>query len=150
MRDIKFIVFLVVVFLLGCEKAEISFTSHADMKSHIKDATDLKWSIALSKDNITKVLSIQDIEYNMPCASKNELNKHLLFDWVKKGEEISVKIRPGVYDWLIVLDHDGDGKIDSHLGTIKSQIRLDQYEFVGGKHYKVMVHEDSNVSFVVE
>ena len=137
------------VVFIGCSKSEISFVSYDDNPSK-KAATGSRWSIVLSKDNIVKVMKIQGIAYNMPLVSNSELNKQLLFDWVETGKEISVQIRPGVYDWLIVLDSNGDGRVDSYLGTLNSQIKQDRYEFIEGMHYKIVVDKDEDVSMVIE
>jgi len=74
----------------------------------------------------------------------------LILDWVGTGEEKNVEITPGVYDWLIVMDTNGDGKADLYLGTLASNIKLKRYEFVGGLHYKIVVHEDESVELTVQ
>jgi hypothetical protein len=149
LRNVRLLILFAMVVFIGCSKSEISFVSYDDNPSE-KSAAGSRWSVALSKDNIVKVLKIQGVKYNIPLVSNSELNKRLLFDWVETGKEARVQIRPGAYDWLIVIDSNGDGRVDSYLGTLDSQVRQNQYEFIEGFHYKIIVHKDGDVALAIE
>jgi len=113
--------------------------------SDLVNMSATKWSVAISKDDLVKVQSLQDVEYNVPLVSKNTLSDLLILDWAGTGEEKTAEISPGVYDWLIVMDHNGDGRVDSYHGTLATDIKLRRYEFLGGHHYKIKVNEDESV-----
>ncbi len=129
----------------GCEKAEVRFVSE-----YAGEQGSARWSVAMSKDEIVTVVPQLDMEFNTQSVSNNKLNKLLIFNWLQVNEEGVAQIRPGVYDWLIVLDSDGNGKVDSYYGTLASDVQLHRYKFVGGKHYKAIVHDKSRVEFIVD
>lgn len=66
----------------------------------------------------------------------------MLVDAFKTGETITISVRPGVYDWLIVMAHTNDGVWDSYLGARSTDVQLDQMAFAANTRYRVIDGQD--------
>jgi len=78
-----------------------------------------------------------------------ELDDYLLLTGVKTDELVCAEVDTGFYDWLILTDEDGDGTLDSYLGTSDTTISLYNFEFLKGKHYEVVILESSEASLKI-
>lgn len=131
----------------GPDAAEITFVSLSNMKDWIADATDLRWGIAMSSEDIAGVREKNGKLYNQPRISieHEDFDRIVIASGIKTGEQINLKIKPGTYDWLIVMDQDNDGSWDSYLGSIEQDIRLNTMQFLANEKYEVIVGRDSVV-----
>jgi hypothetical protein len=151
-RLISVILLLSCCLFVGCKKAEIQFISYddKDAKQESLQNPNQRWSVAMSKDDLVEIRSQLDVEYNTAIATKRKLINSMVFPWVKTGEEATAEIWPGTYDWLIIRDATGAGKIDSYYGTRTDQVQQKNYRFESGKRYKIIVRDESKIDFVTE
>ena len=125
------------------DAASLSFVSHSDMKDWIADAPNLHWGIAMSSRDIASVKEKNGKGYNQPAISAEEYDRYVIADDLQTGEQISLTINPGTYDWLIIIDEDNDGTWDSYLGSIEQDIQLNGMQFLANERYEVVVGADS-------
>ena len=78
-----------------------------------------------------------------------ELDNDLLFTGIKSSETSCAEVDAGVYDWLILTDEDGDGILDSNLGTTETTKNLENFEIHKGKLYEVIILERTEVSLKI-
>jgi hypothetical protein len=123
--------------------AEISFVSLTDMKDWMEDAPDLRWGIAMSRKDITTVRERDGRRFSEPAFDLGSMGDYVLTGGIETGEVLEMKIRPGTYDWLILMDHENDGVWDSYLGSVEEDIKLDGMQFAAGQRYEVVVGEDA-------
>ena len=72
-----------------------------------------------------------------------ELDNDLLFTGIKSSETVCAEVDAGVFDWLKLTDEDGDGTLDSYLGTTETTISLDNFEILKEKLYEVILLEST-------
>ena len=130
-------------------KATITFISHGDMSTWIDDTSKLHWGVALSTDDIVKVVKNNEKEYNHPTVTMDALNSRVIMNTIPTHKQQSVHIDPGVYDWIILIDKDGDGRCELFLGTTPSSVQLDGFSFEAGKTYNIVVDPETRVSIAV-
>ena len=140
-------------FIYVCEnvstKATITFISHGDMSKWIDDVSGLRWGIALSRDDIVKVAETNEKAYNQPNVSMDALDSKVILSNIPTHKQQSVQIDPGVYDWIILVDNNGDGRHELYLGTTASSVQLDSFTFEANKTYNIVVDEETHVSMSV-
>jgi len=59
------------------------------------------------------------------------------------GEQVEFRISPGVYDWLILIDHNDDGQWESYLGSREEEVKMNRMVFEANKTYVYLIGEDS-------
>ncbi len=126
-------------------KATIIFISHCDMSQWFPDVSRLKWGLALSTDDIVVEKEGETKAYNQPAASLEKLKASLVMSGVPTGEEKTIAIDPGKYDWLILIDGKGDGSYPSHLGTTIQRVRQNEFSFEADKTYHILVNPNAEV-----
>jgi hypothetical protein len=130
--------------------AEISFTSFDDGTTWKPKATDARWAVALSEKNLMNILKQEGKLYNYPSTSAGKLQEFAILQGLRPGEEGTVKIKPGIYDWVFLTDLTADGKLDTYFGTMAGDIQLDQMAFERGKLYRVVIPKEGKIQFTVE
>ena len=156
MKLSKFLFFLVV--LTGCvsiqEQSEsnvsseteikplIEFISKTDMLRWDESAIDVRWGIAISRENITTTVK-DGWTYNEPVFDIPTYKNYIAKNKIESFNKISFSIDSGIHDWLILIDLDNNGSWDSYLGSAEEHIKLNQINFKNGFVYSVVVGEDS-------
>lgn len=88
---------------------------------------------------------------NTPRYYETEfLNKMATVKGIPPGETRTFAIEAGAYDWLVLVDVDGDGVVDGYLGTEASQGPLSSFEFLSGKEYFVDIAVGGAFRFRIE
>ncbi len=146
-----FVILLVISsYAFADSNATVEFKSNTDMSKWIKNNKNLKWAIAVSTKPITKIeIGSDGKKYNRPAIKLSKAGPFLLMKGIRTSETKKFKVKPGKYNWLILIDHNGDGIMDSYLGTVEKMIKLKGFEFKAGGYYKVTVKADSEVEFTV-
>ena len=133
------------------EKSKITLNANANVSDWVDDESQLSWAIALSEQNILKAISQQGGEtYNQPSLSVDGLTPFIVLQGVKNGGSATFEINAGIYDWVILVDIDGDAKPDSYIGSLAEDIQLDQHHFIKDKHYYVDIEPDGRLQYRVE
>ncbi len=125
------------------EGALLEFIAQTDMKEWSNKAVDLRWGIAVSISDITKVVK-NGLSYNQPVLNVQENDQYIVAKDIKSFEHKRLLLKPGVYDWLILLDFDNSGSWDAYLGTVEEQVKLNQKEFKANYIYSIVVDKDVN------
>ncbi|MCP4691044.1 MAG: hypothetical protein GY859_23550 [Desulfobacterales bacterium] len=125
--------------------ATIIFISHCDMSQWFPDVTKLKWGLAISKDDIVVEKEGDTKTFNQPAVDSQNLISSLVLSDIPTGEEKSVYIEPGEYDWLILIDGKGDGSYPSHLGTTVRTVKQDKFKFEADKTYHILINPSAGV-----
>jgi hypothetical protein len=84
---------------------------------------------------------------NVPVRADDEyLNSGEFYLGLKNGETVELKIKPGTYDWLILVDNDGKGHVDGYLGSDAGDVQLSRFPFRANHTYHILIHSDSTPS----
>ena len=88
---------------------------------------------------------------NTPRYFETEfLNKMATVKGIRPGDAHTFAIEAGAYDWLVLVDVDGDGSLDGYLGTEAAQAPLSSFEFLAGKEYFIDVAAGGVLAFRIE
>lgn len=135
-------------------KAIIHFYSDVEPNDWVRNSTKVEWGLLFTTDDLVMVkenkLPKDDKTYsiNHPRYSEQEfLNKMATIKGIKNRTNAKFAIIPGTYDWLVLMDFDGDGFIDGYLGTLASHGPLSSYEFQAGKSYFIRLDKRGTLSF---
>ncbi len=127
-------------------KATIIFISHCDMSQWFPDVSRLQWGLAISKDDIVVEKEGDTKAFNQPAADVEKLKSSLALVDISTGEERTVEIEPGEYDWLILIDDKGTGAYPHHLGTTVQKVRQNEYNFEAGQTYTILINPNAQVA----
>lgn len=137
--------------VVKAEKANIIFTANVNASDWVEDESQLSWAVALTDQNIVKAISQhQGKTYNQPTLSITELNSHLIIKGIDNGVRENIEIVAGNYDWIILVDIDGDDLPDSYIGSMADEIQFDQHLFEANRSYYVEVDSDGRIQYRVE
>lgn len=135
-------------------KATINFYSKVEPKGWVRGSSNVEWGLLFTTDDLVIVkenkVPNQDrtVLINHPRYYKDEfLNKMATIKGIENSTNTTFTIEPGVYDWLVLLDIEGDGVIDGYLGTLASHGPLSSYEFQAGKSYFIELDKSGKLSF---
>lgn len=88
---------------------------------------------------------------NVPrLADTDFLNRMATVKGIPNGQAKTITIESGVYDWLVLIDIQGDGIVDGYLGTQASQGPLAAFEFLPDRDYFIDVDREGDLSFRTE
>lgn len=127
-------------------KATLKFLSLTDLRTWMPNATDIRFGIAISKDDITVVMPVVvpgDKDYNRPRIQQPRYRDYIVRGEIQKGEEATISIDPGIYDWLILVDQHNKNIWESYVGSTQHKIKMDRMEFRAGGIYQVVIDADA-------
>jgi hypothetical protein len=81
---------------------------------------------------------------------KEFLNQAATVKGIPRGQVKTFALEPGVYDWLVLVDTDGDGELDGYVGTSAAQGPLASFEFLAGKQYFIDIDAEGELTFAIE
>jgi len=85
---------------------------------------------------------------NSPRYFETEfLNRMATVKGIANGQARTVQLEAGVYDWLVLIDIQGDGVVDGILSTAAAQGPLSSFEFLAGREYFIDVDRKGDLSF---
>lgn len=135
------------------DKADEPIRAVIHFKSVPDPAGAKRWGLLFTRDNLVVVEEdrVTGTLVNTPRYFETEfLNKLATVKGIAPGETRTFAIEPGVYDWLVLVDVDGDGSIDGYLGTEASQGPLSSFEFLAGKQYFIDIGPGDAFAFRIE
>jgi hypothetical protein len=121
--------------------------------SAIDPAGAKQWGLLFTHDDLVVVEQDRATGklLNTPRYFETEfLNKMATVKGIPPGETRTFALEAGAYDWLVLVDVDGDGTVDGYLGTEASQGPLSSFEFLAGKEYFIDVGEGGAFAFRIE
>ena len=128
--------------------ATITIDIQTDMAEWVENPDKLVWGIAISTENITEIIR-DDQTYNEPALDLSKYSDYIIKSDMVSFEKYEIKVSPGKYDWLILMDHNSDGTWDSYLGTTQEEIQLNEFQFLSGYKYSAVIGRDSVTNLTV-
>jgi len=127
---------------------------HGDTDTEVawmnKSAT-MQWGLLFARGDLVSVEEKKAALLNVPRYFETDfLNRMATVKGIPNGARKTITLEPGVYDWLVLIDIQGDGVVDGYLGTQASQGPLAAFEFLGGKQYFIEIDRKGDLSFRVE
>lgn len=119
-------------------------------------SANLQWGLLFSREDLVVVEERAApgepaTLVNAPRRFDTEfLNLAATVSGIPNGQAKTLELEAGVYDWLVLIDIQGDGVIDGFLGTQAAQGPLSSFEFLAGRHYYIAVDRAGTLSFELE
>lgn len=134
--------------------ATIHFYSDVEPAAWVRNSAKVEWGLLFTTDDLVGVKENRppndDETYviNHPRYSGREfLNKMATVKGIKNRTNAKFAIAAGTYDWLVLVDFDGDTFVDGYVGTLASHGPLASHEFQAGKSYFIRLDKRGTLSF---
>ncbi|MEP7259827.1 MAG: hypothetical protein ABI669_01465 [Usitatibacter sp.] len=139
------------------QTATIHFRGDTDTEvAWMNKSTNMQWGLLFARGDVVVVEEKQvagqppSLVNSPRLADTDFLNRMATVKGIPNGQAKTITIESGVYDWLVLIDIQGDGIIDGYLGTQASQGPLAAFEFLPGKDYFIDVDRKGDLSFRIE
>jgi len=133
------------------EKASITLNANVNASDWVEDESQLSWALALSDADIIKAVSQdQGKTYNQPTLSMEKLMPYMVMNGVANGVSATLEVVAGHYDWVVLVDVDGDDMPDSYIGSLAEDVQLDQHLFEANKSYHLDIGVDGRLQYRME